>query len=125
MDVSATGSFCRVSAATTRYLPQLNRGWCSAPPAEVTRRCDSEDPTATFNLACPPAVAAIWPNDPDGNAWGDPKLGFPPPLKKPGYTIIDRAGAWAGAILRPRICSTTSLSAVFGSSTSMCDRQAT
>jgi branched-chain amino acid transport system substrate-binding protein len=34
-------------------------------------------------------VGAIWPNDPDGNAWGDPKLGFPPPLKKAGYTIID------------------------------------
>jgi branched-chain amino acid transport system substrate-binding protein len=34
-------------------------------------------------------VGAIWPNDPDGNAWGDPKLGFPPALKKAGYTIID------------------------------------
>ncbi len=29
------------------------------------------------------------PNDPDGNAWGDTKLGFPPPLKKAGYTVID------------------------------------
>jgi len=34
-------------------------------------------------------VGAIWPNDPDGNAWGDPKAGFPPPVKKGGYTIID------------------------------------
>jgi branched-chain amino acid transport system substrate-binding protein len=34
-------------------------------------------------------VGAIWPNDPDGNAWGDKKLGFPPPLKKAGYTIQD------------------------------------
>lgn len=34
-------------------------------------------------------VGAIWPNDPDGNAWGDKKLGFPPPLKKAGYRIID------------------------------------
>jgi len=34
-------------------------------------------------------VGAIWPNDPDGNAWGDPKNGFPPPLKKAGYTITD------------------------------------
>jgi branched-chain amino acid transport system substrate-binding protein len=34
-------------------------------------------------------VGAIWPNDPDGNAWGDPKLGFPPPLKKAGYKIVD------------------------------------
>jgi branched-chain amino acid transport system substrate-binding protein len=34
-------------------------------------------------------VGAIWPNDPDGNAWGDKKLGFPPPLNKAGYRIID------------------------------------
>jgi branched-chain amino acid transport system substrate-binding protein len=35
------------------------------------------------------AVGAIWPNDPDGNAWGDKKLGFPPPLKQAGYAIQD------------------------------------
>lgn len=34
-------------------------------------------------------VGAIWPNDGDGNAWGDAKLGFPPVLKKQGYTIVD------------------------------------
>jgi branched-chain amino acid transport system substrate-binding protein len=34
-------------------------------------------------------VAALWPNDGDGNAWGDPKLGFPPPLKEQGYRIVD------------------------------------
>jgi len=34
-------------------------------------------------------VGAIWPNDGDGNAWGDPKVGFPGPLKAAGYTIID------------------------------------
>ncbi len=34
-------------------------------------------------------VGAIWPNDPDGNAWGDAKNGFPPPLKKAGYRIVD------------------------------------
>ena len=34
-------------------------------------------------------VGAIWPNDGDGNAWGHPKLGFPPVLKKQGYKIID------------------------------------
>ena len=22
-------------------------------------------------------VGALWPNDPDGNAWGDAKVGFP------------------------------------------------
>jgi hypothetical protein len=34
-------------------------------------------------------VGALWPNDPDGNAWGDPKTGFPPALKKAGYKIVD------------------------------------
>jgi branched-chain amino acid transport system substrate-binding protein len=34
-------------------------------------------------------VGAIWPNDADGNAWGDPELGFPPPLQEAGYTIVD------------------------------------
>ena len=34
-------------------------------------------------------VAALWPNDGDGNAWGDKKLGFPPALTKQGYKIVD------------------------------------
>ena len=34
-------------------------------------------------------VGAIYPNDPDGNAWGDAKNGFPPPLHKAGYRLID------------------------------------
>jgi branched-chain amino acid transport system substrate-binding protein len=34
-------------------------------------------------------VGALYPNDPDGNAWGDKKLGFPPPLHKAGFTLID------------------------------------
>jgi branched-chain amino acid transport system substrate-binding protein len=34
-------------------------------------------------------VGAIWPNDPDGNAFGDRKLGFPPPLIKAGYKVVD------------------------------------
>ena len=35
------------------------------------------------------AVGALWPNDPDGNAWGDPKLGFPPVLAKKGFSLVD------------------------------------
>ena len=35
------------------------------------------------------SVAALWPNDGDGNAWGDKKLGFPPALTKEGYKIVD------------------------------------
>lgn len=34
-------------------------------------------------------AGAIWPNDPDGNAWGDPQNGFAPVVGKQGYTIAD------------------------------------
>jgi branched-chain amino acid transport system substrate-binding protein len=34
-------------------------------------------------------VGALWPNDGDGNAWGDAKLGFPPALAKGGYKLVD------------------------------------
>lgn len=34
-------------------------------------------------------VAGIFPNDADGNAWGDAEMGLPPPLKANGYDLID------------------------------------
>ncbi|WP_417268464.1 ABC transporter substrate-binding protein [Celeribacter baekdonensis] len=34
-------------------------------------------------------VGALWPNDPDGIAFADPKLGFPPALKDAGFTLVD------------------------------------
>lgn len=34
-------------------------------------------------------VAGLFPNDADGNAWGDPELGLPKPLAARGYTVID------------------------------------
>ncbi|WP_371158294.1 ABC transporter substrate-binding protein [Jannaschia sp. 2305UL9-9] len=34
-------------------------------------------------------VGALWPNDPDGNAWGSPEIGFPPVLEAKGYTLVD------------------------------------
>jgi branched-chain amino acid transport system substrate-binding protein len=34
-------------------------------------------------------VGGLFPNDGDGNAWGDPKLGFPSFFGPKGYTIID------------------------------------
>ncbi|MCP4382122.1 MAG: ABC transporter substrate-binding protein [Hyphomicrobiales bacterium] len=34
-------------------------------------------------------VGGLFPNDADGNAWGDPKLGFPPALEKAGYSLVD------------------------------------
>jgi branched-chain amino acid transport system substrate-binding protein len=34
-------------------------------------------------------VGALFPNDGDGNAWGDKERGFPPELAKQGYRLID------------------------------------
>ena len=34
-------------------------------------------------------VGGLFPNDGDGNAWGDKSLGFPPVLEKQGYKLID------------------------------------
>lgn len=35
------------------------------------------------------SVAGLFPNDGDGNAWGDPVVGFPPVLADLGYTLTD------------------------------------
>ncbi|MCL4189714.1 MAG: ABC transporter substrate-binding protein [Rhodobacteraceae bacterium] len=35
------------------------------------------------------SVAGLFPNDADGNAWGDPELGFPGPLAAAGYSLTD------------------------------------
>ncbi|MCX7890488.1 MAG: ABC transporter substrate-binding protein [Rhodobacteraceae bacterium] len=35
------------------------------------------------------AVGALFPNDGDGNAWGDPVVGFPPVLAEKGFTLTD------------------------------------
>ena len=53
-----------------------------------------EDIIAVFNnmwgsLDTNKVVGGMWPNDGDGNAWSDPKLGFPPVLEKNGYTVVD------------------------------------
>lgn len=34
-------------------------------------------------------VGGLFPNDGDGNAWGDTELGFPPALAAAGYEIVD------------------------------------
>ncbi len=34
-------------------------------------------------------VGALFPNDGDGNAWGDPNVGFPPVLSELGYSLTD------------------------------------
>ncbi len=35
------------------------------------------------------SIGALFPNDGDGNAWGDPVVGFPPVLADQGYTLTD------------------------------------
>src|SRR5215470_3882510 len=34
-------------------------------------------------------IGGLFPNDADGNAWGDPQIGFPPALQKAGFKLID------------------------------------
>ncbi|MGE3644439.1 MAG: ABC transporter substrate-binding protein [Beijerinckiaceae bacterium] len=34
-------------------------------------------------------IGGLFPNDADGNAWGDPKLGLPTPLAAAGYKLVD------------------------------------
>jgi len=35
-------------------------------------------------------LGALWPNDEDGNAWGDAKIGFPSALASKGFKVVDR-----------------------------------
>src|SRR6185295_15949078 len=35
------------------------------------------------------SVGGLFPNDGDGNAWGDQKLGLPPVLSKQGFKLTD------------------------------------
>lgn len=36
------------------------------------------------------SVGSLWPNDSDGNAWGDSKMGFPPVLANGGFRLTDK-----------------------------------
>jgi branched-chain amino acid transport system substrate-binding protein len=53
-----------------------------------------EDVIANFtngwnSVATNKKVGGLFPNDGDGNAWGDKELGFPKPLTAQGYTLTD------------------------------------
>ena len=53
-----------------------------------------EDVIATFtsgwnSVKTNKKVGGLFPNDGDGNAWGDPNVGFPPVLSAQGYTLTD------------------------------------
>ena len=34
-------------------------------------------------------IGGLFPNDADGNAWGDAQIGFPPALQKAGFRLVD------------------------------------
>ena len=42
-------------------------------------------------------VGAMWANDIEGNAFADAKTGFPPEMKKAGYTLVNPGGYPVGA----------------------------
>ena len=53
-----------------------------------------EDVIAVFSgmwnqVATNKSVGALFPNDGDGNAWGDKTVGFPPALAKQGFALTD------------------------------------
>src|SRR5262245_37730622 len=53
-----------------------------------------EDVIAVFTnmwgqLTTNKSVGGLFPNDGDGNAWGDKQVGFPPVLEKQGYRLTD------------------------------------
>jgi branched-chain amino acid transport system substrate-binding protein len=53
-----------------------------------------EDVISTFtngwkSLPTNKKVGALFPNDGDGNAWGDKELGFPKPLAQMGFSLTD------------------------------------
>lgn len=53
-----------------------------------------EDIIAVFSsmwssVATNKVIGGLWPNDGDGNAWGDASRGFPPALQKAGFRIVD------------------------------------
>src|SRR3989304_6060050 len=53
-----------------------------------------EDVIAVFtnmwkSLPTNKSIGGLFPNDGDGNAWGDKVVGFPPVLEKNGYKLID------------------------------------
>ncbi|MBU2601297.1 MAG: ABC transporter substrate-binding protein [Actinobacteria bacterium] len=45
--------------------------------------------TAMWNAVGAKKVGAMWPNDPDGNAWADVVNGFPPALTAGGFELVD------------------------------------
>ena len=51
----------------------------------------SSPSSPTCGARCRPtrSVGGLFPNDGDGNAWGDKKVGFPPVLEKRGYKLTD------------------------------------
>ena len=65
-----------------------------------------EDVIANFtngwkSVATNKKVGGLFPNDGDGNAWGDKELGFPKPLGAMGYSLTDPGRFQNGTMPRP------------------------
>ncbi len=82
---TARGSRGSLAGAATRN-PAL--------PTPVTSSCGLEEIIANFTAVWNQSGAAkkvggLFPNDADGNAWGDPALGRPGPLAAHGFELLD------------------------------------
>ena len=65
-----------------------------------------EDVIAVFTnmwsqVATNKSVGGLFPNDGDGNAWGDKVVGFPPVLDKGGYKLTDPAATRTSPTISP------------------------
>ena len=77
----------RISSAARAIRPRASPGPIISSGASRTSsarssRCGIGAPTNKV-------VGGLFPNDADGNAWGDPQLGLPPALAKAGYKLTD------------------------------------
>ena len=54
-----------------------------------SRTSSRSSPTCGASLQTNKSVGGLFPNDGDGNAWGDKQVGFPPVLDKLGYKLTD------------------------------------
>ena len=80
-------------SSAARAIPAIPASW---QPFDYTYHFfwGLEDVIAVFTnmwgqLETNKSVGGLFPNDGDGNAWGDPVVGFPPVLKEKGYTLTD------------------------------------
>ena len=55
----------------------------------ASRTSSPSSPACGSQLDTNKKVGGLFPNDADGNAWGDPKVGLPPAFDEAGYKLTD------------------------------------